>query len=141
MISTAADRAGVIRDHFEDNPPNILCFRHLPKIGKKRHIHHEKMATLFSWLGLDCIDDRGCDEGEPERQPGSVHYFSTYMIFFMKIAEYKIPRNFETEEGWKFKSYTNQMEIIDCRLHRRLVHSTILGSHRAVGRERCHSPE
>jgi hypothetical protein len=110
MMATADDRLHAIQDFFNNDPPNILQFQHLPKLESKIPVHHEKMGTLLSWLGRDCIDtDIGHDGNhEPEHQPGSVHYFSTYLIFFMKIAEYRIPANFETEEGMKFESYTKQ---------------------------------
>ena len=99
---------------FATMTPQTYCNFYTHQNKSKRHIHHEKMATLLSWLGLDCIDKDIDYDGnhEPERQLGSVHYFSTYLIFFMKIVEYRFPANFEFEEGWKFKSYTNQMEMV-----------------------------
>ena len=80
-----SDTIDNVQDFFNNDPPNILQFWHLPKLRLKRHIHHEKTATLFSWLGLDCIDkDIGYDRNhDPERLTLSG------LFSFLSVIQYK----------------------------------------------------
>ena len=80
--------------NFQFLGSNIALFRGLPRLKTKRSYHHQRMATLFKWLGKPCIDTTiGHDgENETERSTSGLHYFTGHLLYFMKAAEIKYRR-------------------------------------------------
>ena len=62
----------------------------------KRNIHTEKFGTAMKFLRGNCINhDIGHDEvHDPGRNnPESLYYFTVYILFSLKIAEFRIPKD------------------------------------------------
>ena len=93
IMASPADRLWAIQEAFRTG---IGEFENLPKNSNKKPFHHERWKTFFDWIGGACINSEIGYESEtdPDRRDGCVHYLTSHLIFFMKLAQFKIPAGY-----------------------------------------------